>query len=97
VERKNDDHQRQNGHGQWYVTVNQQKHRCNDLKHEDHSQVIRGVQATHELSRDAPRPRQGNEVQKAVQAEDKKDHARKISRDCRYGFITGSRLLLTTN
>src|SRR6202049_659252 len=46
---------------------------------------MRGVEGTHELSRDAPRRGQGNEVQKAVQAENKKDHARQISGDCGNG------------
>ena len=53
---------RQHGHRQRYVTVDQQKYRCDDLKREDHHQVMRGVQGTHELSRDAPRRGQGNDL-----------------------------------
>src|SRR4029077_18228773 len=72
-------------HRQRYVTVDQQKYRREELKGEDHPQVMRGVQGTHELSRDAPRRGQGNEVQKAVQAENKEDHARQIAGDCGNG------------
>src|SRR5258708_4664144 len=71
----------QHGHRQRYVTVDQQKYRCDDLKCEDHPQIVRGVQGTHELSRDAPRRGQGNEVQKAVQAENKKDHTCQVLGD----------------
>jgi len=82
VEKKNvDDHRRQHGHRQRYVAVEQQKHRCDDLKREDYHQEMRGVQGAHELSRDAPRRRQGNEVQEAVQAENKEDHTRHASGD----------------
>src|SRR6267154_2564392 len=87
MENKNiDDHRRQHGHRQRHVTVDQQKYCCDDLKREDHPQVMRGVQGAHELSRDASRRGHGNEVQKAVQAENKKDHARQISGDCGSGF-----------
>src|ERR1700751_242511 len=47
---------------------------------------MRGIEGTHELSRNAPRRGQGNEVEKAVQAENKEDHARKVSGDCESGF-----------
>src|ERR1700757_2839027 len=46
---------------------------------------MRDEQGTHELSRNALRWGQGNEVQKAVQAENKEDHARQISGDCGNG------------
>src|SRR5712671_5545092 len=54
------------------------------------------VQCAHELSCDAPRRRQRNEVQEAVQAENKKDHARQVSGDYgigsynRFSFWIGS-------
>src|SRR5260370_5555854 len=51
---------------------------------------MRGEQGTHELSCDAPRRRKGDEVQEAVQAENKKDHARQISGDCRHGSHNSS-------
>jgi hypothetical protein len=52
---------------------------------------MRGIQRAHELSGDASRGRQRNEVQEAVQAENKEDHARQISGDCGSGFHkTGS-------
>src|SRR6266852_5566292 len=47
---------------------------------------MRGIEGTHELSCDAPRRGKGNEVQEAVQAENKKDHARQISGDYGSGF-----------
>src|SRR5437667_8518975 len=47
---------------------------------------MRGIEGAHELSRNAPRRGKGNEVQEAVQAENKKDHARQISGDCGSGF-----------
>src|SRR5713101_1084395 len=53
---------------------------------------MRCVQGTHELSCNAPGRRKGNEVQEAVQAENKEDHARQISGDCGSGFH--NRLLL---
>src|SRR5580700_4027708 len=46
---------------------------------------MRCVQGAHELSRDASRRGKGNEVQEAIQAENKKDHARQISGDCGNG------------
>src|SRR5260370_20417120 len=46
---------------------------------------MRGIEGAHELSRNAPRRGKGNEVQEAVQAENKKDHARQISGDCGNG------------
>src|SRR6202049_4813004 len=87
VENKNvDDHRRQHGRRQRYVTVGQQKYRCDDLKRKDHPQVVRGIEGTHELSRNASRRGKGNEVQEAVQAENKKDHARQIPGDHGSGF-----------
>src|SRR5256885_4819354 len=53
---------------------------------------MRGIEGTHELSRNAPRRRQRNEVQEAVQAENKKDHARQISGNC--GSGSHNRVLL---
>src|SRR5580658_6801972 len=82
VERKNvDDHRRQHGHRQRHVTVDQQKHRCDDLESEDHPQIVRGIQGTHELTSDASRRRQRNEVQEAIQAENKEDRTRQIAGD----------------
>src|ERR1700724_2749243 len=50
-----------------------------------------GIEGTHELSRNAPRRGKRNEVQEAVQAENKEDHAHQISGDCGSGFHkTGS-------
>src|ERR1700722_5839600 len=42
---------------------------------------MRCVQCAHELSCNAPRRGHWNEVQEAVEAENKKDHARQISGD----------------
>src|SRR5258706_15385836 len=53
---------------------------------------MRGIEGAHELSRNAPRRGKGNEVQEAVQAENKKDHARQISGD--YGNGSHNRVLL---
>src|SRR6266436_10170563 len=93
VENKNvDDHWRQHGHRQRHVTVDQQKYRCDDLKREDHPQVMRGVQGAHELSCNAPRRGKGNKVQEAVQAENKEDYARQTSGDC--GSGSHNRVLL---
>src|SRR5438270_7234500 len=83
---------RQHGHRQRHVTVDQQKYRCDDLKREDHPQVMRGVQGAHELSCNASRRGKWNEVQEAVQAENKKDHARQISGNC--GSGSHNRVLL---
>src|ERR1700722_4635535 len=47
---------------------------------------MRGIKGSHELSRNAPRWGKWNEVQEAVQAENKKDHARQIAGDCGSGF-----------
>src|SRR6266566_10170463 len=48
VENKSvDDHRRQDGHRQRHVTVRQKKYRSNDLKREDHPQVMRGIEGTH--------------------------------------------------
>src|SRR5258705_13894461 len=46
---------------------------------------MRGIEGTHELSCNAPRRGKRNEVQEAVQAENKEDHARQISGDCGSG------------
>src|SRR2546427_2505069 len=53
---------RQHGHRQRHITVDQQKDRREELKREDYPQVMGGVEGAHELSRDATRGRQGNEV-----------------------------------
>src|SRR6266702_347304 len=45
-----DNHRRQHCHRQRYVTVDQQKYTCDDLKGEDHPQVMRHIKGTHELS-----------------------------------------------
>src|SRR5258706_14265028 len=93
VENKNvDDHRRQHGHRERHVTIGQQKYRCDDLKREDHPQIMRGVQGAHELSCNASRRGKGNKVQEAVQAENKKDYARQISGDC--GSGSHNRVLL---
>src|SRR4029077_20448923 len=47
---------------------------------------MRCVQGAHELPCEAARRGHGNEVQEAVQAENKKDHARQISGDYGSGF-----------
>src|SRR5882757_5990611 len=47
---------------------------------------MRGIEGTHELSRNASGRGKGNEVQEAVQAENKKDHARQIAGDYGSGF-----------
>src|SRR6516165_5002331 len=80
-----DDYWRQHGDGQWYITIGQQQHACDDLEPEDHPQVVRGVQGAHELPGNTSRRGKGDEIQKAVQAEDKKDHARQIPGDCGSG------------
>src|SRR5271169_5800639 len=86
VENKDvDNHRCQHCHRQRYVTVDQQKYTCDDLKREDHPQVMRDIKGTHELSSNAPRRGKGNKVQEAVQPHNKKDHARQISGDCRSG------------
>src|ERR1700720_1915556 len=73
VERKDvDNHRRQHCHRQRYVTVDQQKCTCDDLKREDHPQVMRDIKGTHELSSNARRRGKGNEVQEAVQPHNKK-------------------------
>src|SRR5579862_5328433 len=87
VESKNvDDHWRQHGYRQRHVTVGQKKYSRYDLKREDHPQVMRGVQGAHELSRDASGRGKRNEVQEAIQAENKKDYARQIAGDCGSSF-----------
>src|SRR5258705_14016379 len=53
---------------------------------------MRGIEDAHELSRNAPRRGKWNEVQEAVQAENKEDHARQISGDC--GSGSHNRVLL---
>src|SRR5215469_13063801 len=87
-----DDHRREHGQRQRHVAVDQQQHRREELKREDHPQVMRGVEGPHELSRDAPRRGKGNEVQEAVQPKNKKDHARQIAGD--YGSGSHNRVLL---
>jgi len=54
---------------------------------------MRGVQGTHKLSRDAARRGHGNEVQKAVQAENKEDHTCQVSCDCGNGSHRSSPLV----
>src|SRR5580700_446410 len=93
VESKNvDKHWRQHGHRQRYVTVDQQKYTCDDLKCEDHPQVMRDIKGAQELSSNAPRRGKRNEVQEAVQPHNEKDHARQISGD--YGSDSHNRVLL---
>src|SRR4029077_9528678 len=47
VESKNvDENGRQHGYRQRYVTVDQQKNTCNELKPEDYPQVMRSIQDT---------------------------------------------------
>src|ERR1700730_10367682 len=78
-----DQHWRQECHRQRYITVDQQKYACDDLKREDHPEVMRDIKGAHELSSNARRRGKGNEVQEARQPHNKKDHARQIS--CNYG------------
>src|SRR5438132_13361919 len=59
------------------VAINQEQDRRNDLEQKYRDQIMRDKERPDEL---ASRPRQrraGNEVKKAVQAEDKKDEAKK--------------------
>src|SRR5215467_15453439 len=90
-----DNHRSQHCHRQRRVTVDQQKHTCDELKREDHPQVMREVKRTHELCRNAPRRGKGNEVQEAVQPHNKKDHARQISSD--YGSGSHNRFSFSIN
>src|SRR5437660_3823949 len=93
VERKDvDNHRRQHCHRQRYVTVDQQKYTCDDLKGEDHPQVMRDIKGTHELTSNTRWRGKGNEVQEAVQPNNKKDHARQISGD--YGSGSHNLVLL---
>src|SRR5947209_14649553 len=72
--------------------VCQQKYLIYDVKREVHPQVMRCVKGAHELSRNAPRRGKWNEVQEAVEAENKEDHARQISGNC--GSGSHNRVLL---
>src|SRR5260370_1031238 len=80
-----DNHRRQHCHRQRYVAVEQQKHTCDDLKREDHPQVMRDIKGTHELTSNTRWRGKGNEVQEAVEPPNKKDHARLISGVSRCG------------
>src|SRR5437870_1345494 len=84
-----DNHRRQHCHRQRYVAVEQQKCTCDDLKREDHPQVMREIKGTHELCRNAPRRGKGNEVQEAVQPHNQKNQARQISGDYGSGSQIG--------
>src|SRR5260370_28667859 len=53
---------------------------------------MRGIEGAHELSCNATRRGKGNEVQEAVEAENKKDHACQISGD--YGSSSHNWVLL---
>src|SRR6516165_4696979 len=97
VETKNvDNHRRQHGHRRRHVTVDQQKYTCDELKREDHPQVMRDIKGTHELCSNARRRGKVNEVEEAVQPHNKKDHARQISGDYgsgshnQFSFSTGA-------
>src|SRR6266852_3479620 len=93
MESKNvDNHRRKHCHRQRYVAVEQQKYTCDDLKREDHPQVMRDIKGTHELTSNTRWRGKGNEVQEAVQPHNKKDHARQISGD--YGSGSHNRVLL---
>ena len=84
-ERKNiDDYWRQHGDRQRYVTVDQQQYGCDDLKREDHRQVMQDIKGAHELSGNASRRGKGNEVQEAI--------TRKIT-PARYRAITEAVLI----
>src|SRR6266581_9083594 len=87
-----DNHRRQHCHRQRYVAVEQQKHTCDDLKREDHPQVMRDIKGTHELTSNTRWRGKGNEVQEAVQPHNKKDHALQISGD--YGSGSHNLVLL---
>src|ERR1700756_3123605 len=50
-----DNYRRQHRHRQRYVTVEQQKYTCDDLKRENHPQVMREIKGAHELCRNARR------------------------------------------
>src|SRR5260370_2421966 len=93
MESKNvDNHRRQQCHRQRYVAVEQQKHTCDDLKKEEHPQVMRDIKDTHELTSNPRWGGKGNKVQEAVQPHNKKDHARQISGD--YGSGSHNLVLL---
>src|SRR5438445_3043592 len=87
-----DNHRRQHCHRQRYVAVEQQKCTCDDLKREDHPQVMREIKGTHELTSNTRWRGNGNEVHEAVQPHNKKDHARQISGD--YGSGSHNPVLL---
>src|SRR5580700_1189087 len=73
VENKNvDDHRRQHGHRQRHVTVGQQNNSCDDLKREDHPQVMRGIEGTHELSGNAPGGGRGMKFRKPFRPKTRK-------------------------
>src|ERR1700727_3495396 len=80
-----DQHWRQECNRQRKITVDQQKYTCDDLKREDHPEIMRDIKGAHELSRNTLRRRQRNEVQEAIQPKNKKDYAREISGDNRSG------------
>jgi hypothetical protein len=52
------------GATQRYVTVDQQKCTCDDLKREDHPQVMRDIKGAHELSSNAGRRGKGMKCRK---------------------------------
>src|ERR1700687_1471419 len=49
-----DNHRRQHCHRQRYVAVEQQKCTCDDLKREDHPQVMRNINVTQKLTSNTP-------------------------------------------
>jgi hypothetical protein len=82
-----EDHRRQHGHRERHVTVGQQKYRCDDLKREDHPQVMRCVQCAHELSCNAPGGGRGMKFRKPLRPK-----TRKIT-PARYRAITEAVLI----
>src|ERR1700722_16460208 len=103
---KNDDvdqHRREYGYRERYVPVDQQKRSADDLKREDHPQVVRNIKRAHELRGSPGGRRKVNEVQEAVQPHNQKDRARQVPGDCSgdshnlYSPFELSRLLCVDN
>src|SRR5882724_2785565 len=72
-----DDDRSEQGQREWDVAIDQEQDRRNDLEQKYRDQIMGDKERPNELAGGSGRWRGGNEVEKAVQSEDKKDESKK--------------------
>ena len=76
MDEQNVDYDRsEHGQGEWDIAIDQEQDRCDELEQKYDDQIVGDKERPDELANRSGKRRTGNEMEKAIQSEDKKDEA----------------------